>query len=154
MITFIIFFAVLGIVLVVLETILPGVICGVMGGLLMLTAVVMTFISFGLWPAFGLFMGLLIITMVVVFAAFKFLPQTAMGKKIILTGNLSDAKTSSDFQSLSHAEGRSLTMLRPAGKAEFNGKQCDVVAETGFIQAGEKIKVVLVEGARIVVRAL
>jgi membrane-bound serine protease (ClpP class) len=92
------------------------------------------------------------VTLVIVFGGFKILPDTAVGKKLILSEDLGTAKSSSDFQQLQGREGVALTALRPAGKAEFDGKQCDVVAEVGFINVGEKVKVIAVEGARVVVR--
>ncbi|AGL00843.1 NfeD family protein [Desulfoscipio gibsoniae] len=48
--------------------------------------------------------------------------------------------------------GITLTPLRPSGAAEVGGERLDVVSEGGFIPAGAKIKVVRVEGIRIVVR--
>ncbi|MDA8441256.1 MAG: hypothetical protein M0Z55_02670 [Peptococcaceae bacterium] len=48
--------------------------------------------------------------------------------------------------------GRALTPLRPAGTAEFDGERLDVVTEGGFIAKGAIVKVLRVEGARIIVR--
>lgn len=43
-------------------------------------------------------------------------------------------------------------IVAPLGIAELKGKRLDVVAESGMIEPGSTIKVVAVEGARIVVR--
>lgn len=48
--------------------------------------------------------------------------------------------------------GISLTQLRPAGTADFAGEHLDVVTEGGFIGPGTRIKVIAVEGTRIIVR--
>lgn len=48
--------------------------------------------------------------------------------------------------------GISLTQLRPAGTGNFNGEYLDVVTEGGYIGHGTAIKVIAVEGTRIVVR--
>lgn len=48
--------------------------------------------------------------------------------------------------------GTALTQLRPAGTADFDGEYLDVVTEGGFISAKTKVKIVAVEGTRIVVR--
>ena len=48
--------------------------------------------------------------------------------------------------------GTSLTMLRPAGKAEIEGQKIDVVSEGNFIDSNSEIKVLKVEGSRVVVR--
>ncbi|HEY8910880.1 MAG TPA: NfeD family protein [Desulfosporosinus sp.] len=48
--------------------------------------------------------------------------------------------------------GISLTQLRPAGTADFDGEHLDVVTEGGFIGPGIGIRVIVVEGTRIIVR--
>ena len=48
--------------------------------------------------------------------------------------------------------GIALTQLRPAGTGNFDGEYLDVVTEGGFIGHGTGIKVIAVEGTRIVVR--
>ena len=48
--------------------------------------------------------------------------------------------------------GIALTQLRPAGTADFDGQHLDVVTEGGFIGPGTVIRVISVEGTRIIVR--
>ena len=48
-------------------------------------------------------------------------------------------------------EGRALTPLRPAGTAEFEHYRVDVVTEGDFIAQGEKVRVLKLEGVRVVV---
>ncbi len=50
--------------------------------------------------------------------------------------------------------GRSVSPLRPAGIAEFDGQRVDVVSDGDFLDPDEPIEVVRVEGNRIVVRRL
>jgi len=45
------------------------------------------------------------------------------------------------------------TVLRPAGTADFEGVKLDVVTEGEFIEKGQSLEVVRVEGRRIVVKA-
>jgi len=49
-------------------------------------------------------------------------------------------------------KGIALTLMRPAGSAEIEGERVDVVTEGSYIQKGSAIKVVAVEGTRIIVR--
>jgi len=49
-------------------------------------------------------------------------------------------------------EGVTLTKLRPAGMALFDNERLDVVSEGGFVEKDATVKIVQVEGARIVVR--
>lgn len=48
--------------------------------------------------------------------------------------------------------GISITQLRPAGTGNFDGEYLDIVTEGGYIAKGTRIKVIAVEGTRIVVR--
>jgi membrane-bound serine protease (ClpP class) len=48
--------------------------------------------------------------------------------------------------------GRTVTRLRPAGKASLNGRRIDVIAQGQMIDEDRLVEVVEVSGARIVVR--
>ena len=58
------------------------------------------------------------------------------------------------FQGLLGAHGHANTVLRPAGKAEVDGRFVDVISDGPYINAGTPIEVVAVTGNRIIVRAL
>ena len=45
-------------------------------------------------------------------------------------------------------------MLRPVGRADFDGVKLDVLAEGEFVDVGKRVKVVRVEGRKIVVRQI
>lgn len=51
-------------------------------------------------------------------------------------------------------EGIALTPLRPAGSADIEGSRLDVVTEGEFISAGKRVKVIKVEGTRVVVKEI
>ena len=51
-------------------------------------------------------------------------------------------------------EGKAESSLRPSGKMTVRGQLVDVVTDGEFVDAGEKVKVVEVQGSRIVVRSL
>ncbi|HSE91881.1 MAG TPA: NfeD family protein [Methylomirabilota bacterium] len=48
--------------------------------------------------------------------------------------------------------GTTVSPLRPAGIADFGGERIDVVSRGEYIEAGQPIEVIRVEGNRIVVR--
>ena len=48
-------------------------------------------------------------------------------------------------------KGVAVTVLRPAGMAEFDGVKLNVVSDGEFIPEGERVRVSRVEGNRIVV---
>lgn len=48
--------------------------------------------------------------------------------------------------------GRTLTKLRPAGKAHMNGRRMDVIAQGQLIDEGREVEIVEISGGRVVVR--
>ena len=50
--------------------------------------------------------------------------------------------------------GTAITTLRPAGTARFDNAIVDVVAEGDFIEKGRKIKIIQIQGNRVVVRQI
>lgn len=82
---------------------------------------------------------------------FKLWQRLTLGKRQL---NKDGYRTSrNEFAEYTGQEGIALTPLRPSGVAEVGGERLDVVSEGGFVSAGAKIKVVRVEGIRIVVQA-
>ncbi|MBQ6131183.1 MAG: NfeD family protein [Selenomonadaceae bacterium] len=51
-------------------------------------------------------------------------------------------------------EGVCVTDLRPAGTINVDGEPLDVVTEGNFISAGEKVKIINVDGSRVLVRQI
>jgi membrane-bound serine protease (ClpP class) len=49
-------------------------------------------------------------------------------------------------------EGVTITPLRPSGIVEVEQSRYDVVSEGSFVAAGVRVKVIRVEGSRVVVR--
>jgi membrane-bound ClpP family serine protease len=51
-------------------------------------------------------------------------------------------------------EGTTTTVLRPSGIVDFDGVKLDVVSESEFIPPGSKVKIIKVEGRRILVKKI
>ena len=62
--------------------------------------------------------------------------------------------SSVDYSQYLNKEGIVLTELRPSGSVEIDGVPVDVVSEGKFISKGEKVRVVKIEGMRIIVRKI
>ncbi|MDR0623239.1 MAG: nodulation protein NfeD [Treponema sp.] len=58
-----------------------------------------------------------------------------------------------DYKALAGQTGVAVTVLRPVGKAEIQGRLYTVEAESAFIEPGTGVKVVAVQGAQITVRS-
>jgi membrane-bound ClpP family serine protease len=81
-------------------------------------------------------------------------PRTRLGKKFLLHESHAGVRApADDLGSLLGREGTAITMLRPSGTAEIGDRRVDVVTDGVFVDAGTRIRVARVEGARIVVEA-
>ena len=88
----------------------------------------------------------------------KFLPTRKVWKRLILGDRQVSEEgynaPSTELRELVGLEGVSLTPLRPSGTVKIGDKRVDVVSQGGFISSGSKVKVVKVEGTRVVVERL
>ncbi|HJV17283.1 MAG TPA: NfeD family protein [Bacillales bacterium] len=143
-----------GIFLIFLEFFLPGAIAGTLGFAALIASL---FFAGGnnLSIAISLFIALFI-SILFFFIMIKF-----FGKKIRLFNKMvlfESARKEDGYVSNKNRTdllgdvGVTLTVLRPAGTALFKDERVDVVTEGGFIPNNTKVKVIEVEGARIVVR--
>lgn len=93
--------------------------------------------------------------LIFIFLLARFLPKSNIFKKFILSEEekaVEGYTSRTNFSELLGTEGISLTTLRPAGTAEFNGKRVDVVTDSEYIEHGKPVIVTAVEGMRVVVR--
>ena len=142
-----------GVLLIILEIfVLPG--FGVVG----IAGIVAIFASIILAapnPSTGLLMLVvaLLVSVVIVIITLKNKKTRKFWSKLALS-HTEEGYTSDEgkFYEFKGKKGEALTILRPAGTALIDGRRVDVVTGGEFITAGTPIEVILVEGARIVVR--
>ncbi len=86
----------------------------------------------------------------------KFIRKRRVWNKLVLgmqqTQDEGYSSQSEDLKKYMGHEGRAVSILRPAGIAEIDGVRLDVVTTGDFISSGARVKVILVDGNRIVVR--
>jgi len=151
---YILIFYLLGIFLIYLEFYLPGGVLGLLGWLSLLGSVVLGFKHFGTVGGTAILGGEVLTGIFLIWLGFKMMPRTPIGKQIILSSRLTSTHTIKELSGLIGKQGHALTSLRPAGKAEIDGVKYDVLSEGFFIDEGEKIQVVKVEGGKIFVRSI
>ncbi len=97
----------------------------------------------------------LIATFLVATLSFRFMPKFPLLSKLILTAEEKGEKgfrsAPVELEKFIGKQGMTLTMLRPVGKAQFGDTILDVVSEGELIEKGRQVKVMKVEGNRIVV---
>jgi membrane-bound serine protease (ClpP class) len=143
---------VVGAILLVLETILPGMIAGILGLFCLLAGIIQSFITFGPRTGSYVLAGVVLALMIGTVIWVKFFPQTPMARVFTSRSTVGDIGT--ERPELLHQTGHALTPLRPSGTAVINGHRIDVVTEGGLIARNTPIIVVAVEGMRVVVRAV
>ena len=88
--------------------------------------------------------------------AFKALPKTRWGKKLVRDNPKYEDVTSTgvppELSTLVGKHGVVVARCRPAGVADIGGQRVDVVAEGMMIEVNRPVEVVRVEGVRVVVR--
>ena len=148
--TLIITLLIVGAILLFLETLLPGMIAGIIGFLCLMAAVMLGYRDFGYQTGSLILAGVLVGLVIGTWCWLKFFPESRLGKRFI--SQSSSGELGVEKPELLNGTGVALTQLRPSGTASINGQRVDVVTEGGLIERGTAIKVVTVEGARIVVR--
>ena len=154
---------VLGELLVHPGTILPGLFGALIMGLSLVWAMVDRYPGGPLVPDAGLLVvplirlavGVGLAGVAIAFLA-KYLPKTSFFHGLVLANRnpagAALSPTKSEFTRLPvGAEGVARSILRPSGRAEFGGELHDVITMGQFVDPGTRVRVVAVEGARIVV---
>ena len=88
--------------------------------------------------------------------AYKIFPKTRFGKSVTLSPperQQGDAVPDTDkLNDMLGAEGVVITPLRPVGICDFSGNRVECVAESGYVEKGEKVKAIDVESTQLTVR--
>lgn len=111
------------------------------------------------WEALQIMSYSLIAAFLVIVLSLRFIPQTRLWRRVrhrlvLIPTQASEQGyrgTPDTWEKFLGQEGMTTTILRPAGRARFGEELLDVVTEGEFIPAGEKVKVVKVEGNRIII---
>lgn len=139
-----------GAVLLLAETVLPGLVAGILGVLCLIGGVTMGYQDLGVetgnWILLSTMVGLLIGFVLWV----KYFPGSRFGRLYTSSGVVGDIGT--ERPELVGQSGMAHTALRPAGVAIIGGHRVDVVTEGAMIERGDAVQVIAVEGMRVVVR--
>jgi len=104
-------------------------------------------------PLVGILVSLASLTILI--GMIRFFPKTAFWKRLRLERTEEKDKgfqVQANLDTYIGETGVSITPLRPSGIAKIEGKRIDVVTEGIFLPKDARIKVISVEGNRVVVR--
>ncbi|MBM7554723.1 NfeD family protein [Thalassobacillus pellis] len=147
---------VLGIILVVAEFFLPGGIAGIAGIAAIVASLMLSGADTGhMAMSIGIAMIVSIVASVILFKTIGL--EKGFFRHIILQDATSTDKgyvSTVNRLELIGLEGETLTPLRPSGTAVFDNERLDVVTEGVYTAAKTPVKVIKIEGSRIVVREI
>ena len=141
-----------GFVLLAAETVLPGLIAGLLGFVCLISAVVTSYSSLGVNAGHLTLIVVLIGLSIGTIAYFYLFPKTRMGRALVSHSTAGDL--GAERPELLDQTGVAYTHLRPSGTALIDGKRIDVISEGNLIERGTSIKVIKVEGSRVIVRTI
>lgn len=99
-----------------------------------------------------------IISFVIILIALRYLPKFTPFQRLILKTTESELEgyrsSPESYEFLIGKEGIAITLLRPAGTAIIEGEKVSVVTEGDYIEKNTRIKVIKVEGYRVVVESV
>jgi len=142
---------VVGAALLLLETMLPGLVAGILGLCCLVAAVFSSYYNFGTHTGNVVLLGLVLALVGGTALWIRVFPGTRLAKVFISQRIVGDLDV--DKPELLHEMGVALSNLRPSGIALIAGKRVDVVTEGPMVERGTPVKVIAVEGMRVVVRA-
>lgn len=148
---------VLGLGFLVAEMFMPGFgLPGISGIILELIAIVLVYLRFGGLAALGMTLIVLALVAIALSLALRSVNKGRLSKSSVI---LSDEETpeegyvaTQDMEVFLGREGVTTTVLRPTGMAEFDGVKLNVSADGEYIAKDESVRVIRVEGARVVVK--
>lgn len=145
----------LGMLLLFLELFVFGGVIGILGGILMMSGVVLCFREYGVEQGFLSLIGCGAVSAGILWIGFKVMPNTALGRRFFLAESLQkdDGYSSEDegLVNLLDREGVTDSDLRPAGIASIDGQRVNVMSDGEFISAGSRVKVSVVNSNRVIV---
>lgn len=146
---------VFGLLLVIVEMFHPGFGApGIIGAGLLILSV---YLTAGNDPgqAFLMLISILIFLGLILIFVLRSAAKGRLSKTLVLSESLkkeSGFSGTDDLKEYLNKEGKTLTTLRPAGLADFDGVKLDVVSEGEYIAKDVNVKVIKVEGRRVVVK--
>lgn len=150
---------VIGIALLILEAFMPGFgAAGFTGVILEIITLVMTWFAHGPIATLAMLLIVLLVLAIAISTSLRSIASGRMSKSSLVhsatESNEDGYRSIEDLAVFMDREGVASSVLRPTGIADFDGVRLNVSSEGDYIPAGTKVRIIKVEGAKILVRAL
>jgi membrane-bound serine protease (ClpP class) len=142
-----------GLFLILLEFYLPGAIMGVIGALLLISAIVVFITEGGSALGLALFIaGTVVAVILVVKFALWSIRKTSKKNTIYLNTDQEGYRASSYEAGLKGKKGVCTSHLRPGGTVMIEGKKYSAISIVGYVEKGDAVEVIDIEGETLKVR--
>lgn len=150
---------VIGIGLLILEAFMPGFGApGITGVVLEVITLVMTWFEHGPVATLAMLLIVLLVLAIAISTSLRSITSGRLSKSSLVhsetESNEDGYRSTQDLAVFMDKEGVASTVLRPAGIADFEGVRLNVSSEGDYIAAGTKVRIIKVEGAKILVKPL
>lgn len=147
---------ILGIALVVIEMVMPGIgVAGILGIISLIAGVILAAQVVSATVLALIIAAVLLIIAGMLVWLYKSATKGGRVSKLLMlntkTGREEGYSSTTATDDLLGLEGITTSLLRPAGTADFQGRKLDVVTDGEYIPKGTRVRIVQVEGFRIVV---
>jgi membrane-bound serine protease (ClpP class) len=151
--TWIVLLFAIGILLLLVEVIVPGGILGVIGGLMMFGGCVVAFIVHGTEGGMIALTIALSAAAIAFYIEFRVLPRTRIGKRAFLEREISSVSTAygDEARELIGKSAVALTMLSPSGFIDIDGRRYEAFCQSGQVPVGTALKVTGADSFRLIV---
>lgn len=142
----------LGMALIIVEVFLPGFgMPGISGIVLIAVGIAIAGIQFGSVTAVGVLLVLIAVLAVLISWVLRRAARSDGHSKLFLN-DTQELRSQDDMKVLLGRHGVAKSVLRPAGIGDFDGVRLNVVTDGEYLEAGAPIRIVSVDGNRIVVK--
>ncbi|TFE68577.1 serine protease [Methylacidiphilum sp. Yel] len=136
-----------------IESFFPGYILALLGSSLLLSAIVLGFVFYGLMGGLTVFGVELVVLLLIFWLWIVIFPKTGLKKKMELLVTNKEEE-GNEINWYLGKEGRCESPCKPHGFVRIDSKRVEAVSETGYIEEGVKIKVVGIREGKAIVRAI
>lgn len=148
----ILFLFIAGIVLLVLEALLPGAVLGVIGGIAMFSGCAVAFSRFGLRGGLLSTLVALAILGLALFLEFYLIPRTRLGRQLFVhSSNTSTSQAPIGTEEIIGREAEAVTTLAPSGYVLVGGKRFEAFCASGHAAKGSRLVVSGRDNFRLIV---